>query len=49
MNHVFSAKNRQKNKNIQPGLEKQHSYKKKTEVNLCFSHTKNNMTSTILF
>ena len=25
---IFSAQNRQKNKNIQPGPEKQHSYKK---------------------
>ena len=29
---IFSAQNRQKNKNIQPGSEKQHSYKKKKRV-----------------
>ena len=26
---MFSAQNRQKNKNIQPGPEKQHSYKER--------------------
>ena len=30
---IFSAWNRQKNKNIQPGPEKQHSYEKKKECN----------------
>ena len=36
---IFSAQNRQKNKNIQPGPEKQHSYKKKECTILTDEHS----------